>query len=149
MTSPRVCEWQSKVLRNSLSLPSYDKGLVTQELERLGLVYDRARPTKAAQAAECRNAFHDAARELALIWHREAQRTQDVRSYEAAEHGYRLFLAHFADDKQAYEMRFYLGELLWVLKRWNDAAEQYTQVVTSQPNGKHAPDAHCPCDVHF
>ena len=141
MTSPRVCEWQSKVLRNSLSLPSYDKGLVAQELERLGLVYDRARPTKAGQAAECRNAFHDAARELALIWHREAQKTQDTRTYEAAEHGYRLFLAHFADDKQSYEMRFYLGELLWVLKRWKDAAEQYTELVTAQPNGKHTRDA--------
>src|SRR5262249_30413880 len=110
MQSPRVCEWQSKVLRNSLSLPGYDKGLVTQELERLGLVYDRARPAKADQAAECRNAFQDAARELALIWHREAQKTQDPRTYEAAEHGYRLFLSHFADDKQAYEMSFYLGE---------------------------------------
>src|SRR5262249_40143713 len=32
MQSPRVCEWQSKVLRNSLSLPNYDKALVTQEL---------------------------------------------------------------------------------------------------------------------
>ena len=43
MASPRVCEWQSKVLRNSLSLPNYDKALVTQELERLGLVYVWAR----------------------------------------------------------------------------------------------------------
>src|SRR4029077_13464462 len=32
MESPRLCEWQSKVLRNSLSLPNYDKALVTQEL---------------------------------------------------------------------------------------------------------------------
>ena len=43
MESPRLCEWQSKVLRNSLSLPNYDKALVTQELERLGLVYVWAR----------------------------------------------------------------------------------------------------------
>jgi len=141
MTSPRVCEWQSKVLRNALSLPAYDKGLVAQELERLGLVYERARPTKPDQAAECRNAFHDAARELALIWHREAQKTQDMRTYEAAEHGYRLFLTHFGGDGQAYEMRFYLGELLWVLRRWKDAAEQYAEVVTAQPQGKYAREA--------
>jgi TolA-binding protein len=141
MASARVCEWQSKVLRNSLSLPGYDKGLVAQELERLGLVYDRARPPKADQQAECRNAFHDAARELALVWHREAQKTQDTHTYEAAEHGYRLFLARFADDKQAYEMRFYLGELYWVLRRWKDAAEQYGDVVASQPNGKYTREA--------
>src|SRR5207302_1626111 len=90
MASPRVCEWQSKVLRNALSLPAYDKALVAQELERLGLVYDRARPAKAADAAECRSACHDAARELALVWHREAQKTQDLHAYEAAEHAYRL-----------------------------------------------------------
>jgi TolA-binding protein len=141
MDSPRVCEWQSKVLRNSLSLPNYDKALVTQELERLGLVYERARPSKPEQAAECRNAFHDAARELALIWHREAQRTQDMNTFDLSERAYRLFLAQFADDKQAYEMRFYRGELLWVLHRWKDAAEQYTEVVASNPGGKYTRDA--------
>ena len=93
MASPRVCEWQSKVLRNTLSLPSYDKGLVAQELERLGNVYEKAPPTKKEQAAECRASFHDAARELALIWHREAQKTQAPETYEFAERAYDLFLA--------------------------------------------------------
>ena len=150
MESPRLCEWQSKVLRNSLSLPNYDKALVTQELERLGLVYVWARAgspramdarPKPEQAAECRNAFHDAARELALIWHREAQRTQDLNTFDLSERAYRLFLAQFADDKQAYEMRFYRGELLWTLRRWKDAAEQYTEVVASNPGGKYTRDA--------
>jgi TolA-binding protein len=141
MQSARVCEWQSKVLRNSLSLPNYDKALVTQELERLGLVYDRARPAKPEQAAECRNAFHDAARELALIWHREGQRTQDPNTFDLSDRAYRLFLAQFGDDKQAYEMRFYRGELLWVLRRWKDAAEQYTEVVASNPRGPYTREA--------
>ena len=141
MDSPRVCEWQSKVLRNSLSLPNYDKALVTQELERLGLVHERRPPTKREQVEECRTSFHDAARELALIWHREAQRTQDMNTFDLAERAYRLFLARFGDDKQAYEMRFYRGELLWVLRRWKDAAEQYTEVVTSQPGGKYTREA--------
>jgi len=167
MASARVCEWQSKVLRNTLSLPNYDKPLVTQELERLGLVYAwgsagspraspsrevgdpsrvplsivKAPPAKKEQAAECRASFHDAARELALIWHREAQRTQDVPTFELSERAYRLFLSYFGDDKQAYEMRFYRGELLWVLRRWKDAAEQYTDVVAAQPRGKYTREA--------
>jgi TolA-binding protein len=141
MASPRVCEWQSKVLRNTLSLPRYDKALVAQELERLGNVYQKAPPTRKEQAAECRASFHDAARELALIWHREAQKTQAPETYELAERAYVLFLAHFRDDKQAYEMRFYRGELLWVLRRWKDAAEQYTEVVASQPGGKYTREA--------
>ena len=141
MTSPRVCEWQTKVLRNSLSLASYDKALVTQELERLGAVWDKAPPTKREQAAECRGSFHDAARELALIWHREAQKTQDMPTYELAERAYGLFLTHFKDDQDGYDMRFYRGELLWVLGRWQDAAEQYTEVVASRPGGKYLREA--------
>ncbi len=167
MQSARVCEWQSKVLRNTLSLPNYDKPLVTQELERLGLVYAwvsegspranpsrevwdplrvplsnaKAPPAKKEQAAECRASFHDASRELALIWHREAQRLQDTPTFELSDRAYRLFLSYFGDDKQAYEMRFYRGELLWVLRRWKDAAEQYTDVVAAQPGGKYAREA--------
>ena len=34
-----------------------------------------------------------------------------MNTFELAERAYRLFLAQFADDKQAYEMRFYRGEL--------------------------------------
>jgi TolA-binding protein len=141
MSSPRVCEWQSKILRNALSLTSYDKALVTQELERLGAVYERALPAKREQAEECRASFHDAARELALVWHREAQKTQDPPTFELADRAYRLFLANFRDDKQAYEMSFYRGELLWVLRRWKDAAEQYTEVAEAQPAGKYRREA--------
>ena len=141
MQSPRICEWQSKVLRNSLSLAAYDKALVTQELERLGNVYEKARPPKPEQAAECRNGFHDAARELALVWHREAQKTQDADTYALAERAYRLFLGHFPDDKDAYEMNFYRGELLWVIRQWKDAAEQYTRVVEMKPAGKYLREA--------
>ena len=67
---------------------------------------------------------------------RRGRRTGDT--YELAERAYRLFLAHFADDKEAYEMRFYRGELLWALRRWKDAAEQYTEVVEVEP-GRQVP----------
>jgi TolA-binding protein len=145
MTSPRICEWQGKVLRNTLS--SGAKRDQTQELERLGAVYERTAAPRAPQAApkdlalECRNAFHDAARELALVWHREAQRTRNLDTYRLAERAYRLFLAHFPADPEAYEMSYYLGELLWVLERWQDAAEQYTRVVEMSPGGKYLRDA--------
>ena len=139
MGSSRICEWQGKVLRNALSVA--DKRDQTQELERLGVVYERLPGKKPAEVADCRNGFHDAARELALVWHREAQKTQDLETYRLAERAYRAFLDHFADDKEAYEMRFYLGELLWVEKRWKDAAATYTQVVEMNPTGPHLRDA--------
>src|SRR4029078_1976239 len=96
---------------------------------------------KKEQAAECRASFHDAARELALIWQREAQRIQDIPTFELSDRASRLFPTHSADAKQAYEMRFYRGELLWVLRRWKDAAEQYTDVVAAEPRGKYKREA--------
>ena len=139
MTSARVCEWQGKILRNALS--AGDKRDQTQELERLGVVYEKAPGAKPAEVAACRNGFHDAARELAIIWHREAQQTKNADTYRLAERAYRTFLAHFPDDKDAYDMRFYSGELLWALKRWKDAAEEYTRVVEMNPGGKHLREA--------
>jgi hypothetical protein len=135
---PSVCERQSRVLKNTLSSAGHDKRLATEELERLGLIYDRARPQQPEQAAACRKAFHDAARRLALGWHGEAQRTQDDATFRLADRAYELFLAHFADDQDAYEVNFFWGERLWVLGRWKDAAEQYTRVVEAQPDGQFA-----------
>ena len=140
MRSPRICEWQGKVLRNTLSAAG--KPEQAQELERLGAVFE-ALPAqqKSAAASECRNAFHDAARELAIIWHREAAKTQVEPTYAFADGAYRLFLANFPTDKQAYEMRFYAGEVAWALKRWKDAAEHYTKVVEADPRGKYLREA--------
>ena len=140
MRSPRICEWQGKVLRNALSAAG--KAEQAQELERLGAVFE-ARPAQAKDAAatECRNAFHDAARELAIIWHREATKTQVEPTFAFAAGAYRLFLAHFPADKDAYDMRFYAGEVAWALKRWQDAAEHYTKVVEADPRGKYLREA--------
>ena len=140
MRSPRICEWQGKVLRNTLSAAG--KAEQAQELERLGAVFE-ALPAqqKNAAATECRNAFHDAARELAIIWHREATKTQVEPTYAFAAGAYRLFLTHFPADKEAYEMRFYAGEVAWALKRWKDAALHYTKVVEADPRGKYLREA--------
>ncbi len=72
------------------------------------------------------------------MWHREGQKTRAPDTYRLAERAYRLFLAHFPADRDAYEMTYYTGELLWSLGRWREAAEIYTQVVAAKPDGKYA-----------
>src|ERR1700690_1022490 len=60
MESPRICEWQNKIVRNTLS--SGSKKDQVQEIERLGGVYDlvdKMKGVKKDQMEECRNAFHD------------------------------------------------------------------------------------------
>lgn len=142
MDSPRICEWQGKVVRNTLS--AGNKRDQVQEIERLGAVYDKVgqmKNLKKDQTEECRNAFHDTSKELALIWHKEAQKTKNADTYQLVQYVYKEFLRHFPDDKDSYDMNFYYGELLWTLERWKDAAEQYTKVVEMNPKGKYAKDS--------
>ena len=142
MDSPRICEWQNKVVRNTLS--SGSKRDQVQEIERLGAVYDKVgemKGVKKDQMEECRNNFHDTSKELALIWHKEAQRTKNSDTYALDKYVYKVFLDHFPSDKDAYDMGFYYGELLWTLENWKDAAEQYTKVVEMNPTGKYVKDA--------
>lgn len=142
MESPRICEWQNKIVRNTLS--SGTKRDQVQEIERLGKVYDTVAQMKAIkkdQLEECRNTFHDTAKELALIWHKEAQKTKNQDTYALDKYVYKVFLDHFPKDKDAYEMAFYYGELLWTLENWKDAADQYTKVVEMNPQGKYVKDA--------
>jgi tetratricopeptide (TPR) repeat protein len=143
MDSPRICEWQNKIVRNTLSAGT--KKDQVQEIERLGAVYDKVGEMKGGvkkdQMEECRNSFHDTAKELALIWHKEAQRTKNSDTYALDKYVYKVFLDHFPQDKDAYDMGFYYGELLWTLENWKDAAEQYTKVVEMNPKGKYVKDA--------
>jgi tetratricopeptide (TPR) repeat protein len=100
MDSPRICEWQNKIVRNTLS--AGNKRDQVQEIERLGAVYDKVGDMKNAkkdQTEECRNSFHDTSKELALIWHKEAQRTKNQDTYELDKFVYKVFLDHFPKDK--------------------------------------------------
>ena len=112
-----------------------------QELERLGAVYEKAPP--ANRRSRRRSAARLSRRRARAGDHLAPRGAEDAghRRYEFAERAYRLFLAHFRDDKQAYEMRFYAGELLWVLQRWKDAAEHYTEVVEVAAGGKYLREA--------
>ena len=147
MDSPRICEWQNKVVRNTLSQGS--KRDQVQEIQRLGAVYDRVAEMKGLkkdQLEECKTAFHDTSKELALIWHKEAQKTKNPDTYVLAMLVYKDFLERFPGDKESYEMAFYYGEILWTVAElgkgsWKDAAEQYTKVVEINPKGKYVKEA--------
>lgn len=142
MESPRICEWQNKIVRNTLS--AGNKRDQVQEIQRLGAAYDtvaKMQNVKKDVIEECKIAYHDTSKELALIWHKEAQKTKNQDTYALVQFVYKEFLEHFPSDKDAYDMSFYYGELLWTLERWTPAAEQYTKVVEMDPKGKYAKEA--------
>jgi TolA-binding protein len=48
---------------------------------------------------ECRNAFHDISKELALVWHKEAQKTKNPDTYQLTKFVYKVYLDHFPQEK--------------------------------------------------
>lgn len=140
--SYRLCEWQNKILRNTLS--GGNKKDQVQELKRLGNVYEvmsKKEGIKKDVFAECKNSYHDTGKELALIWHKEAQRTKNADTYQLAGMVYKEFLGHFTNEKDSAEMTFYYGEILWQMSAWKEAAETYTKVVELDPKGKYVKES--------
>ena len=141
-TSPRICEWQNKIVRNTLS--SGTKRDQVQEVGRLGLAFEHVGKMGNAKRdvlEECRNAFHDISKELALVWHKEAQKTKNPDTYQLTKFVYKVYLEHFPKEKGSIDMAFYYGEVLWVTESWKEAAEQYTAVVKMDPRGKYVKEA--------
>ena len=140
--SAQLCEWQNKVLRNTLSAGT--KKDQVREVQRLGATYAQiTQSKKASQAAkeECRNVYHDTTRELAFVWHREAQTTKNADTYKLVRYLYKEYLDNFPKEKESYEMAFFYGEILFQNQDWKEAAEQYTRVVEMDPKGKRVVDS--------
>jgi cellulose synthase operon protein C len=140
--SPRICMWQEGVVLASLGIPRRprlpEKDQLA-EVERLEAVLSRMEKMKAVSPADlqtCRARVHDIMKELALVWHKGAQKTKDADAYRLTDPLYRQYLARFPDDKSAVDMTFHHAELLWSMGRWADAAEEYHRVIELDPRGK-------------
>jgi tetratricopeptide (TPR) repeat protein len=140
--SHRLCEWQNKVVRNTLSAGTKKKQV--EEINRLGAAYDRTvkmQGIKADVIAECKNSFHDTSKELALVWHKEAQKTKNPDTYQLVKFVYKDYLDRFSGEKGSVDLAFYYAEVLWMTEDWRNAAEQYTKVVETDPKGKWAKES--------
>ena len=148
--SPLLCAWQGKVLRNTLSAGT--EPAQVQELRRLGTSYRHLQQLghgKAVVIAECRDNYHDAARELAFVLHKQAQRLKQLPTFELAVDAYREFLSAFGDEPASTEAAFYYAECLWQTAAltgdsptlWRETAEQYTRVIHRDPQGPHVKEA--------
>lgn len=146
-----LCAWQGKVLRNTLSAGSEPEQV--QELVRLGSGYRYLRSLSGVRTDvldECRNQYHDTAREMAFVLHKQAQRLKRLATYQLAARVYREFLDAFESEKSSVEVAFYLAECLWQIAslspasdtaRWSEAAEEYTRVIHLDPASRFVKEA--------
>jgi tetratricopeptide (TPR) repeat protein len=152
-SSPKLCFWQGEVMKNTLSATgSRASADNVKELQRLGAVYEKVKDNKAMkkeQLEECRDTTRNTLGELATVWHKEAQKTNNNDTYALAQYLYKEYLTRFPKEKDVYQMTFYYGELLFKLGQNGDnnsycnAAPVYTHVVelNTNPSAKYLKEA--------
>lgn len=120
------------------------KDMVRKEVERLVDLYRPGTPWYEEQKRKGDKASLEYAydltesnlRDLVTEYHADAQKRQDVPTYQLARDIYSKYLDAFSDTESAYSMRFFYAEVLWALKEWKNAAEQYDRVVRVKTDGK-------------
>ena len=144
-THVRAPAWQQKILLAYDKLNKRDR--VLQEMKRLVADYGPTSAWAKANAgskgaiAEANDLAESALRELVQDYHQEAIKTKSVATYKLARDIYRQYLETFPESETASSMRFYFAEILYALEDWDAAAQQYGQVVESDPKGSYAQKA--------
>ncbi|MEZ4452377.1 MAG: hypothetical protein R3B09_23115 [Nannocystaceae bacterium] len=153
---PQTCEWQGRIVINALATDNKD--VQWQETSMLGEYWEKFRDGdfKKAVKRKCRDETLDTMKQMATVWHDEAEKTKNIATYELAERAYAGFLKTFPKDKDSYEIQLYYAELLWArastmvadkatkaegLKKFRTAHEEFVKVLEINPDGKYTQDA--------
>ncbi len=81
-------------------------------------------------------------RQVALYHHNRAKKIKSgdeaKQSYALAYKAYKVYLREFPGSDKAYEIHYSFAELLYKIKKYEEAYEQYMAVVDLDPKGKHS-----------
>jgi TolA-binding protein len=140
--APECPEFQSNIVQNYKKLNNTE--MVKKEIRRLVDLYKPNSPW-ANQNADNKFALEkayelteEALRDIVQEYHREAQKTKDVKTYALARDIYKEYLDNFPKSEHAYTMRFFYAEILWALQDYENAAINYELVVKTDPKGKYS-----------
>ena len=153
-----ICDWQSKIVVNSLAHD--DKKLQWAAAAELGDAYAKLSASDHAKAVKqrCRDATESTIRQLATVWHDEADKTRRAETYALAKQAYETYLARFPSGTNSYEMQYFYAELLWAmataawdsgdrklrehsLALFRDAHVHFVKVLELDPKGTYTADA--------
>ncbi|HMV65318.1 MAG TPA: tetratricopeptide repeat protein [Myxococcota bacterium] len=126
------------------------KDRVIDELRRLREDYGKSSAWARANASDP-DAIRDAddrievaLRTSATEFNKEARDFQKAKhpraneAFAAAVDAYKVYLEDFKDDKRSYNVHFDYAELLWDLKRYEEAYDEYLKVVSLDQKGEHS-----------
>ncbi len=119
-----------------------------QEIDRLLKTYGKNSPwarTNSANGDVVKNAsdfVEKNLRTVAINYHDEAKKLGTGKaaqeSYALAYKAYSVYLAEYPDSKYSYDVRYAFAELLYKLKKHDEAYVQYMKVVEIDPKGQHS-----------
>lgn len=153
---PQTCEWQGRIVINALATDN--KSVQWTETAQLGEYWTKFKDGDYKQAIKrkCRDETLDTMKQMATVWHDEAEKTKNEATYALAEQAYEGFLKTFPKDKDAYEIQMYYAELLWAraahlvndkktkpdgLNKFRKAHDEFIKVLEINPEGKFTTDA--------
>ena len=155
---PMTCDWQGKIVVNTLATDNKEvQWRETEELAKYWTQFQGAGFKKSVKK-KCRDNALATMKQMATVWHDEAEKTKLDRTYELAENAYTVFLQTFPKDKDGYELQYYYAELLWALATNNynsrekdardkgleyfkKAHDQFVRTLELDPEGKYTQDA--------
>ena len=138
----KVMDYQLEIVRNvealGVKLDTVREVLRAMALFEATKGYQDAKPE---QVTQIRQRLELILREYATTYHREAQETRNDETYALAYELYKSYLNSYPDSKDAYIMTFFYGELLYRLKKFDEAAVQYDNVIDMDPQGRYTKEA--------
>jgi cellulose synthase operon protein C len=161
--SPLAFEYQYQIVQNYF----YAKNTTRFKDELYGWVKDYGNNGSWMQAnrgnseliAKSQSLRETTLRNYILQQHQTAQNSRATFSQNSAKEGYQLYLDQFPKSTQIADMHFYYGELLYDMRRYDEATEQYRWVVENGSQSKfyskaganiiHAAEKSLPSDQEF
>ncbi len=141
-------EHQGEIINAYRKMGAKDRTL--EEIQRLLRDYGkqsawaRANASNPTAVAEAMRKVEENLRRAAIDYHNDAKQLEKGRhkdasgTYDLARQAYASYLVEFATDEHAYDVRYAYGELLYHLKDFKGAFEQYMKVVDTNPTGKYS-----------
>jgi TolA-binding protein len=157
-SDPMTCDWQGKIVINTLATDNKDVQWNETELLAKEWLKFKDGDFKKAVKKQCRDNALATMKQMATVWHDEAEKTKLGHTYELAENAYRVFLTTFQGDEDAYELQYYYSELLWALATqyyaskdkaerakgldyFKKAHDEFVNTLELKPDGKYTADA--------
>ena len=144
--SPDAPDYQNEIIQAYTKIGRKKETLA--EIDRLLKTYGKnsawARANASDQDAvqDAQNFIEKNLRTVAINYHTEAKKlgtgNAAKETYALAYKAYSVYLQEFPDSKHSYEMRYAFGELLYKVKRYDEAYSQYMTVVGLDTKGKHS-----------